>query len=121
MSLGGAVTQGWRDDPICQAVERAYRAGIVVVASAGNYGKTADGRPIYGGITTPGISPFAITVGALNTKGTPWRSDDEVASYSSKGPTAYDRLLKPDLVAPGNKILGLAAPGFTLVREHPNL
>ena len=119
MSLGGAVTQGWRDDPICQAVERAYRAGIVVVASAGNFGKTTDGRPIYGGITTPGISPFAITVGALNTKGTPWRSDDEVASYSSKGPTLFDHLIKPDLVAPGNKILGLAAPGSTLVREHP--
>ena len=48
MSLGGAVRQGWRDDPICQAVERAYRAGIVVVASAGNYGKAADGRSIYG-------------------------------------------------------------------------
>ena len=88
MSLGGAVRQGWRDDPICQAVERAYRAGIVVVASAGNYGRTADGRSIYGGVTTPGISPFAITVGALNTKATPWRSDDEVASYSSKGPNA---------------------------------
>ena len=58
-----------------------------------------------------GICPDAITVGALNTKGTPWRSDDEVASYSSKGPTPFDRLLKPDLVAPGNKILGLAAPG----------
>ena len=121
MSLGGPVTQGWRDDPICQAVERAYRAGIVVVASAGNFGKAEDGRPIYGGITTPGISPFAITVGALNTKGTAFRSDDEVASYSSKGPTMYDRLVKPDLVAPGNKILGLAAPGSTLVREHPEL
>ena len=121
LSLGGAVTQGWRDDPICQAVERAYRAGIVVVASAGNFGKTADGRPIYGGITTPGISPFAITVGALNTKGTPWRSDDEVASYSSKGPTLFDRLIKPDIVAPGNRILSLAAPGSTIVREHPEL
>jgi serine protease AprX len=102
-------------------VERAYRAGITVVASAGNFGKAEDGRPIYGGITTPGISPFAITVGALNTKGTPFRSDDEVASYSSKGPTMYDHLVKPDLVAPGNKILGLAAPGSTLVREHPEL
>jgi serine protease AprX len=121
MSLGGAVTQGWADDPICQAVERAYRAGITVVASAGNFGKAEDGRPIYGGITTPGISPFVITVGALNTKGTAWRSDDEVASYSSKGPTMYDHLVKPDLVAPGNKILGLAVPGSTLVREHPEL
>ena len=104
-----------------QAVERAYRAGITVVASAGNFGKAEDGRAIYGGITTPGISPFAITVGAVNTKGTALRSDDEVASYSSKGPTMYDHLVKPDLVAPGNKILGLAVPGSTLVREHPEL
>ena len=83
MSLGGPVTQSWRDDPLCQAVERAYRAGITVVASAGNFGKAEDGRPVYGCITAPGNSPFAITVGALNTKGTPFRSDDEVASYSS--------------------------------------
>ena len=121
LSLGGPVTQGWRDDPLCQAVERAYHAGITVVAAAGNVGKTSDGRAIFGGITTPGISPFAITVGALNTKGTPYISDDTVASYSSKGPTLFDHLVKPDLVAPGNKILGLAAPGSTLVREHPEL
>jgi serine protease AprX len=121
MSLGGPVTQGWAEDPLCQAVERAYRAGITVVTSAGNFGKAEDGRPIYGGVTTPGISPFAITVGALNTKGTPYRSDDEVASYSSKGPTMFDHLVKPDLVAPGNKILSLAAPGTTLVLEHPEL
>ena len=93
-----------------------------MVASVGNGGKTADGRPVlrrrHG---YPASAPIAITVGALNTKGTPWRSDDEVASYSSKGPTAFDCLLKPDLVAPGNKILGLAAPGATLVREHPEL
>ena len=44
-----------------------------------------------------------------------------MASYSCKGPTMYDLLVKPDLVAPGNKILGLAAPGSTLVREHPEL
>ena len=48
MSLGGPVTQSWRDDPLSQAVERAYRAGITVVASAGNFGKAEDGRPVYG-------------------------------------------------------------------------
>jgi len=122
LSLGGPVTQSYRDDPLCQAVERAYRAGVVVVASAGNHGKHPQtGQKIYGSITSPGNSPFAITVGALNTKGTPYRSDDEVASYSSKGPTLVDGLTKPDLVAPGNKILSLAAPGSTLVREHPEL
>ena len=104
-----------------QAVERAYRAGLVVVASAGNLGKDADGNEVLGGITVPGNSPFAITVGALNTKGTAFRSDDVVATYSSRGPTRFDHLIKPDLVAPGNKIVGLLAPGSTLAREHPEL
>jgi serine protease AprX len=121
LSLGGPVLQSWRDDPLCQAVERAYRAGIVVVASAGNFGKDATGRAIYGGITAPGNSPFAITVGALNTAGTPWRSDDTRASYSSMGPTQIDHVIKPDLLAPGNRIRGLLAPGSTLATEHPEL
>ena len=121
LSLGGPVLQSWRDDPLCQAVERAFRAGILVVASAGNKGKLADGSPVFGAITSPGNSPFALTVGALNTKGTAARSDDSVTTYSSKGPTRFDHLVKPDLVAPGNKIVGLAAPGSTLVREHPEL
>src|SRR5688572_23223351 len=121
LSLGGPVLQSWRNDPVCQAVERAYRAGIVVVASAGNFGKGPLGERAYGGITMPGNSPFAITVGALNTHGTPWRSDDTRATYSSMGPTQYDGLIKPDLLAPGNRIRGLAAPGSTLVKEHPEL
>jgi serine protease AprX len=121
LSLGGPVLQPSADDPICQAVERAYRAGLVVVVSAGNFGKSADGRKIYGGITTPGISPYALTVGAVNTKGTSWPEDDEVASYSSRGPTLFDRLIKPDLVAPGNRIESLAAPGSTLVTKYPEL
>jgi serine protease AprX len=121
LSLGGAVLQPWRDNPLCQAVERAYRAGIIVVAAAGNLGKLPDGTKVGGGIVTPGISPYAITVGALNTKGTADRGDDEVASYSSRGPTRFDGLIKPDFVAPGNKIASLAAPRSTLVREHPEL
>ena len=44
LSLGMAPTQSYRDDPLCQAVERAARAGLVVVASAGNYGQTEDGQ-----------------------------------------------------------------------------
>jgi serine protease AprX len=91
MSLGGTPMQSWRDDPLCQAVQRAHDAGLVVVASAGNLGKTADGTLVLGGITVPGVCPHSLTVGALDTKGTPFRSDDEVAAYSSKGPTRYDR------------------------------
>ena len=70
LSLGAAPTQSYKDDPICQAVERAWKAGLVVVASAGNYGQTPEGKPVFGSVTSPGISPYAITVGALRTQGT---------------------------------------------------
>ena len=42
-----------------------------------------------------------------------------MASYSSKGPTTYDHVVKPDMVAPGNDIVSLAAPGGTLETEYP--
>ena len=87
LSLGMAPTQWWRDDPVCQAVERAVRAGLVVVASAGNYGQTEDGKMVFGAVTSPGISPFAITVGALRTGGTLDVAQHYVAPWSSKGPT----------------------------------
>ncbi len=77
----------------------------MVVAAAGNFGKTTDGRPVVGGIVSPGNSPAAITVGALNTKGTAAPSDDVMATYSSRGLTHIDGLLKPELVAPGNRIV----------------
>ena len=55
----------------------------------------------------------------MKTHGTPERSDDEVASYSSRGPTPYDLLIKPDLVAPGNKITSLEADGSYLSVTYP--
>ena len=70
LSLGHPVFESAADDPLCEAVERAVAAGMVVVAAAGNLGKTADGTPVIGGIESPGNSPYAITVGALNTKQT---------------------------------------------------
>src|SRR5262249_19778604 len=84
LSLGHAVMEPCATDPLCQAVGRAYAAGIVVVAAAGNYGTAPDGRMILGGIVSPGNSPFAITVGAINTMATVDRSDDAVTSYSSR-------------------------------------
>ena len=111
LSLGGPAEQSYRDDPMCEAVERAVHAGIVVVAAAGNRGKDADGNSVHGLIDSPGIDPHVITVGALNTKGTARRSDDVLATYSSKGPTLVDGLLKPDIAAPGNKIVSAEAQG----------
>ena len=119
LSLGAGVATSYQDDPLGQAVERAVAAGIVVVCSAGNYGKTEEGTPIIGGITSPGNTPSALTVGALNTLDTPVRSDDAVTSYSSRGPTAFDYVLKPDLVAPGNKVVSLEAPLSYLSATYP--
>jgi len=119
LSLGHPVFESYRDDPLCQAVQRAVDAGMVVVAAAGNLGKTDDGRPIVGGVISPGNSPAALTVGALNTMATVTRSDDVMATYSSRGPTMIDGVLKPDVAAPGNKIAGPAAPGAYLTQTYP--
>ncbi|HXM35400.1 MAG TPA: S8 family serine peptidase, partial [Pyrinomonadaceae bacterium] len=104
LSLGTEINQSYKTDPLCQAVARAVDAGIVVVVAAGNWGKDGFGNTIYGGILSPANSPKVITVGATNTQQTDVRSDDAVTTYSSRGPTLVDGLVKPDLVAPGNKI-----------------
>jgi len=121
LSLGHPVTEPSVTDPLCEAVAQATAAGVVVVVSAGNNGQTADGRTILGGITSPGNSPFALTVGAMNTWGTVSRGDDTVATYSSRGPTAYEFAVKPDVAAPGNKIVSLQASGSYLVGTYSYL
>jgi serine protease AprX len=119
LSLGHPVAEPAATDPLCIAVERAVKAGIVVVTSAGNYGLTSTGAPVLGGITSPGNSPAAITVGALDTKGTTDRSDDVVAPYSSRGPTRFDLAVKPDLVAPGTRIVSLEANSSYIATTYP--
>jgi serine protease AprX len=111
LSLGHPVMEPAATDPLCEAVADAVNAGIIVVAAAGNDGIAADGSRILGGINSPGNSPWAITVGSINTQGTATRSDDTLATYSSHGPTRYDGAVKPDVAAPGNKIVSLEANG----------
>jgi serine protease AprX len=80
---------------LCQAVESAWRAGIVVVVASGNYGRlSVDGSNGYGTVTAPGNDPLVLTVGAMKTMNTGSRIDDQVASYSSKGPTTFDHVVK---------------------------
>ena len=109
LSLGHPVMEPAATDPLCEAVSQAFQAGIVVVAAAGNDGVSASGQQILGGINSPGNSPWAITVGSLNTWGTAKRTDDTVTTYSSRGPARYDGAVKPDVAAPGNKIVSLEA------------
>jgi serine protease AprX len=132
LSFGTTAVDSYRNDPLCQAVRRAVGAGIVVCAAAGNGGKDAKGNKLYGAIHSPGIEPSAITVGAVNTFGTDVRTDDVIASYSSRGPTRgyyrdangvkrYDDLIKPDIVAPGNKIISAEADNSKLVKQYPQM
>src|SRR5262249_2805744 len=80
LSLGHPIYEPRATDPLVQAVEAAVRAGIVVVASAGNFGKNpATGVAGYAGITSPGNAESAITVGAVDTRDTVSRLDDVVA------------------------------------------
>ncbi len=132
LSLGTAAVDSYRHDPLCQAARKLVDAGVVVVTAAGNEGKDAAGRKVYGRVHSPGIEPSVITVGAANTFGTDARGDDTVATYSSRGPTRgywtdafgakhYDNLVKPELVAPGNKLVAAESPNNLLVTQHPEL
>ena len=102
MSLGTPVIESYKLDPLCQAAEAAWKAGIVVVVSAGNEGRNnTAGTNGYGTISSPGNDPYVITVGAMKTMGTPDRADDLIASYSSKGPTSVDHIASRTWLRPG--------------------
>ena len=93
--------------PICDECERLVENGVVVVAAAGNLGyqsfETKEGRyDSYAAfsITDPGNADSVITVGATHRF---WPHTYGVSFFSSRGPTGDGRL-KPDLVAPGERI-----------------
>jgi serine protease AprX len=102
----------WQD-PLNQAVMAAWRAGIVVVASAGNAGP----KPMTIGV--PGNVPYVITVGAMSDHYTPETpGDDVLASFSSAGPT-YEGFVKPELVAPGGHVMAAMPNLSTIALAHP--
>ena len=120
MSLGKALEESADTDPLVQAVEAVWDAGVVVVVSAGNFGTAG-----HFTVTSPANSPKVITVGSVTDSGTgDDYTDDYPSSYSSRGPTAYDHYVKPDLLAPGNRWVstmsdeaGPAAPVSSIVRQ----
>jgi serine protease AprX len=98
--------------PVCEEAERLVNSGLVVVAAAGNDGYlesdsgSSDGyRSIS--ITDPGNAPGVITVGATH-RDSPHTYG--VSYFSSRGPTGDGRI-KPDLVAPGEKITSTVPDG----------
>jgi serine protease AprX len=113
LSVATRVDESYNTDPLTVAAKRLVDAGIVVVAAAGNLGRTADGLDAYAGITAPGNAPWILTVGASNHMGSTGRNDDQMAAFSSRGPTPVDQGAKPDLVAPGVGIESLSVEDST--------
>ncbi len=114
ISLGAIPTSSTVLNPLDQAVESAWRAGVAVVASAGNAG------PFNGTILSPGDDPLAITVGALDDLGSTQASAATGTTFSSVGPTNIDGWFKPDLVASGRSVVSLRAPGSTIDTSFPS-
>ncbi|MFN8095277.1 MAG: S8 family peptidase [Vicinamibacteria bacterium] len=101
------------EDPLNQAVMKAWKAGIVVVASAGNGGP----NPMTIGV--PGNVPYVVTVGAMTDRNTPSvGTDDVLASFSAAGPT-YEGFVKPEVVAPGGHLMAMMNVNTTIAVGHP--
>ena len=116
LSLGYEFNPRWfacGKSPLCVEVDRLVRSGVVVVVSAGNGGYSlhaqSNGQWQAGynnlSITDPGNADLAITVGSTHREKPHLYG---VSYFSSRGPTGDGRL-KPDLIAPGERIISCAA------------
>lgn len=108
LALGGPADDV--PDPVEVALEQLWADGLVVVVASGNDGQT---------LAEPGTSPYLITVGATDDRGTADRDDDVVASWSGHG-RARDGNPKPDMRAPGVSLVSVRMPGSTADRQKPD-
>jgi serine protease AprX len=104
LSFGTDSTQPARIDPLCFAVENAWRHGIAVVVAGGNDGNGATQ------LANPAQDPYVIAVGADDPRGTVSVSDDVVPTFSSRGSSARH----VDVVAPAVHVLGLRDPDSSI-------
>ena len=110
VSVGGDYEASYLDDSICEGVEEATRAGILVCTAVGNAG-----RERLHPVLPPASSPFALSVGGLNDRNRLSRIGLE-AYQSSYGPT-IDGLQKPDLVAPSIWVAAPLLPGTSSAQQ----
>ncbi|GAC1319410.1 MAG: hypothetical protein NVSMB2_14700 [Chloroflexota bacterium] len=105
LSVQAAIPSSYATSPIDAAVELLINHGITVVAAAGNAGNVSQAEWY-----APANDPLVITVGCLDDNASATTGDDSLCSISSRGTTA-DGFAKPDLVAPGRKIVSTLARG----------
>ncbi len=108
LSVTAATPQSYHTSPLDAAVEVLWFNGIVVVVAAGN------NEVLY----PPANDPFVITVGAVDENGTPDISDDVIPAWSVWGEDEAGRV-KPDLVAPGRRLITTLAPGSLVANNYP--
>jgi serine protease AprX len=111
LSLSQTAPSQYTSSTLDAAVERLWKAGVVVVASAGNLGPDS---MLY----APANDPFVISVGASDPNDTETTADDTLASFSSYGRTQSDNA-KPELVAPGRHIFSTVPGAASLLRAAP--
>ncbi|WP_433796837.1 S8 family serine peptidase [Actinoplanes sp. CA-252034] len=109
LSYGTGGNPAVWDDPMTLAVQQAWKAGITVVAAAGNQGNG------YGKLTHPAQGTSVIAVGATNTYGTTTTADDELSAYTNLA--SNGRPL--DVLAPGTSIPSLRVPGSNIDQSFP--
>jgi serine protease AprX len=109
LSYGTNSSQSYTSDPLAYAVEQAWKAGIVVVAAAGNSGYQ-NGASAQG-LADPAYDPQILAVGGADTMGTPTPWDDQVASFSATAASCSTSCRSADLIAPGAHMQGLRVPG----------
>jgi serine protease AprX len=109
LSFGSPLEGSYVADPLAYAAEQAWKAGIVVVAAAGN------GNDVLG-LNTPAADPFVVSVGATSMGKTSALTDDSVPGWSRVGNS--DR--SPDVVAPGTSIVSLRDPGSFVDQNYPD-
>ncbi|HWS46968.1 MAG TPA: S8 family serine peptidase [Acidimicrobiia bacterium] len=116
LSYGTNSTQDSGSDPLSYAAEQAWKAGIVVVAAAGNTGyQTGAGAP---GLADPAYNPYVLAVGGYDTMGTASTSDDTVGAYSASGTGCWG-CRHPDLVSAGSHLQGLRVPNSYIDATYP--
>jgi serine protease AprX len=113
LSLESTIPQSYKVDPLDAAVEAAWFKGLVVVAAAGNRGVAADAVSY-----APGNDPYVISVGGTDDGGTRGLSDDVLAPWSARGVT-QDGIAKPEINAPGARIVSNLAPGSAFASMCP--
>jgi serine protease AprX len=105
LSLSSTIPESYLTDPLDAAAESAWFSGLVVVAAAGNDGVASDAVSY-----APGNDPYVISVGGVDDRGTRSRDDDVLAPWSSRGVT-QDGFQKPDVLAPGLRLVSTLAIG----------